>query len=214
MKSVVTASNLKKIIIVLLEQEKSKLKWEKSAIKTILKLLILYSDLIKKKREKKTRRLWVSEIYTELSRLSQGVSDNLIPTIRRSQDKSFYNFMRMSPEVFDKLLSIVGPHITKQYVVRTPISAKLRLELTLRYLASGDSFISLSYAFRVSLSSVSKIIEETSKEIWNSLKNIVLQSEFNEDAWRKISKEFEEEWDFPHCIGCVDSKLINMEVTI
>ena len=122
--------------------------------------------------------------------------------------------MRMSPEVFDKLLSIVGPHITKQYVVRTPISAKLRLELTLRYLASGDSFISLSYAFRVSLSSVSKIIEETSKEIWNSLKNIVLQSEFNEDAWRKISKEFEEEWDFPHCIGCVDSKLINMEVTI
>ena len=53
MKSVVTASNLKKIIIVLLEQEKSKLKWEKSAIKTILKLLILYSDLIKKKEKRR-----------------------------------------------------------------------------------------------------------------------------------------------------------------
>ncbi|KYN18780.1 hypothetical protein ALC57_08894 [Trachymyrmex cornetzi] len=56
----------------------------------------------------------------------------------------------MSATEFEELLGLVGPAISKQYVVRDPISAPERLALTLRFisfrcskfLASGDSMTS------------------------------------------------------------------------
>ena len=58
-------------------------------------------------------------------------------------------------------------------VVRTPIPAITRLEICLRYLASGDIMPSLSFAFRIGISTVSKIVPETCQAIWNSLKEII-----------------------------------------
>lgn len=40
------------------------------------------------------------------------------------------------------------------------IPAKIKLEITLGYLATGDSFKSLEFLFRVPKSSISKFIEE------------------------------------------------------
>ena len=43
--------------------------------------------------------------------------------------------MKMSPDRYEHLLSIVGPHL------REPISPSERLTITLRYLASGESLL-------------------------------------------------------------------------
>ncbi|OXU21361.1 hypothetical protein TSAR_000862 [Trichomalopsis sarcophagae] len=136
---------------------------------------------------------------------------NLVNTLRIHDEASYTNFLRMPPKLFDKLLSLVGPRISKQHAVRSPISPEIRLQLTLRYLATGDNLKSLSYLFRVSSSAITYIIEETSREIWNALKPLVFDNQFNEDKWKKISHDFNEEWNFPHCLGCVDSKLVNIE---
>ena len=54
----------------------------------------------------------------------------------------------MSPDRFDHLLSLVEPAIIKQNNnYRQPISAAEQLCLTIRFLASGDSQQSLSFAF-------------------------------------------------------------------
>jgi len=51
----------------------------------------------------------------------------------------------MSHETFEELLRLVGSHIEKQDTTfRTPIPSRTRLEITLRYLASGDSMTSIS----------------------------------------------------------------------
>ena len=42
----------------------------------------------------------------------------------------------------------------KQIAIREPISARTRLQIRIRYLASGDSIVSIRYAFRVSISAV------------------------------------------------------------
>ena len=53
----------------------------------------------------------------------------------------------MSPERFDHLISIVGPHITKEDTdFRKSIAANERLAITLRFLASMESQQSLSYS--------------------------------------------------------------------
>ncbi|XP_023246935.1 putative nuclease HARBI1 [Copidosoma floridanum] len=156
-------------------------------------------------------QVWVSELFKEMNKVAQGASDNLVLTLRLHDSQGFINFFRMSPEAFDELLSLVGPKITKKFCVRAPISATIRFQLTLRYLATGDYINSLSLLFRVSPTSVSKIIKETCKEIWNCLIPIVFISNPTQNDWRKISKGFESEWNFSHCLGCVDSKLIAME---
>lgn len=211
MKSVMTAPNLKKIILLLLKREKNRLLWQQSSITKIIKCLIIYLELIRHDQNKQ-KRIWVSEIFTELNRVSQGASDNLVNTLRIHDEASYTNFLRMPPKLFDKLLSLVGPRISKQHAVRSPISPAIRLQLTLRYLATGDNLKSLSYLFRVSSSAITHIIEETSREIWNALKPLVFDNQFNEDTWKKFSDDFNEEWNFPHCLGCVDSKLVHIKV--
>jgi hypothetical protein len=57
---------------------------------------------------------------------------------------SYKNHLRMSVEKFEELLVMVGPKIQKESTwFREAISARMKLEITLRYLASGDSLSSL-----------------------------------------------------------------------
>lgn len=54
--------------------------------------------------------------------------------MRLQGDETFYNYMRMTATMFDTLLSIVGPDITKiETNWRIPIPAAARLAMTIRY---------------------------------------------------------------------------------
>lgn len=118
----------------------------------------------------------------------------------------------MSKEMFDELMVIVGPFIEKQCVVRDPIPARTRLLVCMRYLASGDTMASIAYAFRIGVSTVSKIISETCEVLWNTLHESVF-SEINEENWLKIANDFETKWNFPHCIGAIDGKHVVIQVS-
>nr|CAH7727771.1 unnamed protein product [Callosobruchus chinensis] len=80
----------------------------------------------------------------------------------------------MNVDGFNRLLKLIEPHILKLDLGREPMSPQTRLPITLRYLASGDSMMSLSYLFRVGKSTVSNIISETLDVIWNVLQPLVL----------------------------------------
>ena len=67
----------------------------------------------------------------------------------------------MSPERFNHLLSLVEPLVTKEdNNYRKSISHTESLALTIRFLVTGESQISLSFSFRIGKSAVSKIIAE------------------------------------------------------
>ena len=115
----------------------------------------------------------------------------------------------MSPERLEHLLSLVGPLITKKSCrSRDPISPGERLVLTLRYLASGDSQQSQSFNFRIGRSTVCAIIKETCDAIWTALKDLYVKPPQKEEDWKQIAEEFEEEWNFPHCLRAIDGKHI------
>lgn len=157
------------------------------------------------------RKYWVHSIFSTESRRLHGASNNLIRELYFYNDDKFINYFRMNTELFDKLLTAVGPYITKQECVRETISPKTRLEIYLRYLAFGDSMKSLSYGFRVGHNTISKIVSETCEAIWIVLKEEVFE-QFTEDRWKKIAKEFEEKWNFPNCIGAIDGKHVIIQV--
>lgn len=83
----------------------------------------------------------------------------------------FENFCRMSAEDFEHLLNKIGPNISKRDTnMRQAIPAKDRLAVTLRFLATGDSFTSLGYLFKISHQSISNIIPDVCKALTEALK--------------------------------------------
>lgn len=76
-------------------------------------------------------RFWVRPIFLERNKL--GAGSTLIEEMRLNPENRHFNFFRMNSELFDNLLKLVEPHITKSDLGREPISPRLRLALTLRY---------------------------------------------------------------------------------
>lgn len=118
----------------------------------------------------------------------------------------------MSPEHFEDLLTLVGPLIAKKPCrSRSSISEAEQLMVTLRYLATGDSQQSQSFSFRIGRSTISNVLRETCKGIWLALKGQYLKTPSTTSDWLRIATEFEEEWNFPNCIGAIDGKHIMMD---
>ena len=69
----------------------------------------------------------------------------------------------------------------------------------------------LSFSFRIGKATVSKIISETCDAIYTVLKDTYLSPPQSKEEWLEISSKFEELWDMPHVIGCLDGKHIRIE---
>jgi hypothetical protein len=66
--------------------------------------------------------------------------------LQREPSGEFKNFCRMSSTDLEYLLQKIGPTISKENTNwRECIPAKLRLAVTLRFLATGDSYRSLNF---------------------------------------------------------------------
>ena len=94
--------------------------------------------------------------------------------------------------------------------MRKAIFPKQGFVLTLRFLASRASFRSLEYQFRVSRKTICYIINETCKVIVTVLAGTYLKFPSHQEDLRNIEKTFKEKWNFPHCIGTVDGKHIEI----
>lgn len=104
---------------------------------------------------------------------------DLLDTLKLEDGMGFRNFLRMSPVDFEFLLEMVGPHISKKETnFRTPVSATNRLAITLRFLASGDSYTSLMYTFKVSKQIISEFVPEVCTAIVNALRTYIQVSRF------------------------------------
>lgn len=92
--------------------------------------------------------------------------ENMFNELLIEPSGEFENFTRMTYSDFEYLLNKVSPVIRKNDTqLRLAIPAKLRLAITLRYLATGDSFKSLHYLFKVSSEIISRIIPDVCKAL-------------------------------------------------
>lgn len=81
----------------------------------------------------------------------------------------------------------------------------------MRFLASGDDQESLAFSFRLGRTTVTHILRETYSAIGEALGEIYLKPPCSPDDWQAISKDFEEVWNLPHCVGAIDGKHVNVQ---
>lgn len=124
-------------------------------------------------RKRKARQVWVRE-WTK-KRQTDGVYVKLLRELRDGdpgEQRLFREFIRMSNVDFEYILELVKPLIEKTDTkFRDSISAGERLALTLHFLATGNSYASLQYLFRIPQPTISIIIPEVLDAIWTVLKD-------------------------------------------
>ena len=76
--------------------------------------------------KKKKRKMWVREIFQ--GRKNQGVYNNLVQEMRLGDRESYFRYMRMSPDRFEQLLSLIERLVKKETTnFSEPVSAGERL---------------------------------------------------------------------------------------
>lgn len=79
------------------------------------------------------------------------------------------------------------------------------ISVCFRYVASGDSYKSIAYNFRMGDRTVSKIVREVAVAVWKQMQPTYLP-EPTTQTWESVASRFEQRWQFPHCVGAVDGK--------
>lgn len=92
----------------------------------------------------------------------------LVEELRVEDTAAYKEMLRMNFETFQEILTAIGPEITKHQVVggHRVISPAARLTLTLRFLATGETFRSLHFQFRMGKSTISYIVREVCQAIY------------------------------------------------
>jgi len=160
--------------------------------------------------EKQFRSCWVRKWIEK--RDEKGHYRNLLQELREenpNDPKDFINFLRMTPQMYDEILARVGPRLEKQRTrCREPIEPGLKLALTLRHLASGDTYTSLHYDWRVPVNTQSIFVPEVCQALIDEYGDELLSPPVTPEAWKEISDEFYAKWNFPHVVGAIDGKHI------
>lgn len=129
------------------------------------RLVIALAEFVVGFNNIKRRRIWVKKYRRKYGHLP------MLKKIRENYPEDFKNYLRMDGDNFDCLLERIRHRTTKQNtVMRKCITPEARLSATLRYLATGRSFEDLKFSSGISTSALSKIIPETCKAIYETLR--------------------------------------------
>ena len=111
-------------------------------------------------RKKGSDRDWLRR------RAERGSYAGIVTDLAAEDLPSFKHYMRMDVNSFRRLVEVISPRIVKKNTrMRSPISPSERLALTLRFLATGETFRSLEFQFRVSRTAISYIVLEVCQAI-------------------------------------------------
>ena len=122
-------------------------------------------ELRKRRRKKKAARsVWVRQWICR--RPSLGLYDRLMVELRREDPKTFKNFMRMPPDMYDEIVEKLTPALTKTTTKwRVPLEPGLKVAITLRHLAAGTKYREMQYAWRVPHNTISIVVREVCEAI-------------------------------------------------
>ncbi len=159
--------------------------------------------------ERRPRSCWTRQWLSR--RLEYGWYDTLMSELEREDAPTFRNFLRVDVALFRELLESVGPAMEPigcNY--RDPLPPGLKLAITLRHFATGDSYATLSFGFRVARNTIHYMIKQVSTAIVDTYRDEMLTPPSTAQGWRDIAQQFTDKWQFHHTLGAIDGKHVGL----
>ena len=161
-------------------------------------------------RPRRRHNMWLRPWL--LQREERGAYQNFMADLYATDIPGFTNYMRMTPEFFEMIKTRLEPHLARQATnYRAQISVGEKLALTIRYLATGESYTSLSCQFRVGTSTISKFLPEVCRAIQDEFTREYLRCPTTPDEWKELEREFRIRWNVPHALGALDGKHVALK---
>ena len=146
-------------------------------------------------------RVWL------LRRPEFGQYHQLMEELKREDVSAFKNFMRVDPLFFQELVDRLTPRLLKKDTwFQKALPPGLKVAVTLRYLATGDSYHSLMYSFRVAHNTISYMVKDVCEAIIAEYSEEVINVPIHPDEWKDAAELFNTKWQFPHAVGALDGK--------
>ena len=109
---------------------------------------VLQARVLDLARKQPRKREWVRKWISR--RQAQGASNNLLKELALEDPTTYRKVLRLTCENFEELWIKVHPFIHKKDTLMRPaIPSRTKLEIPLRFLATGDSYQPLELLFRV-----------------------------------------------------------------
>ncbi|KAJ8876737.1 hypothetical protein PR048_021184 [Dryococelus australis] len=99
---------------------------------------------------------------------------------------------------------LVCVRVHEHVIIPITVFYSMTILFVYRYLGSGCTYTDLHYAFRLGITTASKVVPNTCV-LWIALKSIVFP-QFNKEYWRVVAEGFKKRAHFPHCLRAVDGK--------
>jgi len=140
-----------------------------------------------------------------------GQYDTLFQELRMEEHGGCKQFLRVDEQTFLQLIGRLEPRIAKSSSGRKPLLPALKLAITLRYLATGNSYHSLAFSFRVAHNTISMLIPEVCDAIVQEYSEEQFNTPTSEEAWLEVANKFGTRWNFHNCCGAIDGKHIRIK---
>lgn len=163
---------------------------------------------MKTKKKQAKRSVWVKPLLEKRTEL--GVFNNLFQELLETD--ALKDYIRMDQMHFNFLAERLYPYLLKEdTTMRESIKPDEQLCLFLRYVASGETFRSLEFQFRISRRSISRIVDRVAEAIVKEMQKEYLKTLDKAASWLEISEKFSQRWNYPNTIGAIDGKHIVLQ---
>ena len=146
---------------------------------------LIYDHQLPRKKKRRKRCYWVKPWLEK--RYERGAYNGILTEMRLHDQEDFRKYLRMNTDTFQvelvclyfnrnisiscrlkflylyfqELINKVSPILTKQITnMRVPISVEEKLAVTLRFLATGETYESLMYQYRIHRTTIGIFIPE------------------------------------------------------
>lgn len=161
----------------------------------------------RQRKSRRKRKIWIKRWIA--TRETDGAFHRLLKDLE-GDPEHYRNYLRVDLDTFEELLGMVKPLLEKRDTpMRNAISPAEQLAVTLRFLATGESYSSLQYQFRINKGTLSLLVPKVCKAISTVLTTYIVCPS-TEDEWLEISNRFQRRWQLPNCLGAIDGKHVRI----
>ncbi|XP_064482355.1 uncharacterized protein LOC135395078 [Ornithodoros turicata] len=157
-------------------------------------------------RSPKRKRPWVKAISKAHSQV--GAQNSLLPFLRLSD---FRGYLRISSTDSEELISGIREAVEcEDTLMRPALTVEEQLTITLRFLATGESFHSIRYQYCVGTSTINNKVKKVCGALCDYLIPRYMRLPATSVQWEEVADKFFARWHFPHCLGALDGKHVRI----